>query len=199
MDIKQLPKLHVGGREFRKRYLYVAIDRCSRSVHLAVKEDMTEPSATAFLREAAAAFPFRLTHVLTDRGSCFTTGAFSKACAALGAQHRTTKPYTPQTNGMAERFNGRIEREVLTITVGSHRDLERLLKGYNQGKTVCPPPGPGWPVPTMRVVNPRVARAGGPPLSAWRTSRGGDWRSFRRDRRSKVEARGGDRRARAKW
>src|SRR5215211_5531361 len=33
--------------------------------------------------------------------------------------------------------------------------------------------------PTMRVVNPRVARAGGPPLSAWRTSRGGDWRSFR--------------------
>ncbi|CAA9297579.1 MAG: hypothetical protein AVDCRST_MAG40-136 [uncultured Gemmatimonadaceae bacterium] len=35
-------------------------------------------------------------------------------------------------NGMAERFNGRIEREVLTITVGSHRDLERLLKGYNQ-------------------------------------------------------------------
>src|SRR5215213_2698570 len=79
IDIKQLPKLHVGGREFRKRYLYIAIDRCSRSVHLAVKEDMTEPSATTFLREAAQAFPFRLTHVLTDRGSCFTTGAFSKS------------------------------------------------------------------------------------------------------------------------
>jgi transposase InsO family protein len=138
IDIKQLPKLHVGGGEFRKRYLYIAIDRRSRSVHLAVKEDMTEPSATAFLREAAAAFPFRLTHVLTDRGSCFTTGAFSKACAALGAQHRTTKPYTPQTNGMAERFNGRIEREVLTITVGSHRDLERLLKGYNQAYNARP-------------------------------------------------------------
>jgi transposase InsO family protein len=138
IDIKQLPKLHVGGREFRKRYLYIAIDRCSRSVHLAVKEDMTEPSATAFLREAAAAFPFRLTHVLTDRGSCFTTGAFAKACAALGAQHRTTRPYTPQTNGMAERFNGRIEREVLSITVGSHRDLERLLKGYNQAYNARP-------------------------------------------------------------
>jgi hypothetical protein len=55
--IKQLPKLHVGGREFRKRYLYIAIDRCSRSVHLAGKEDMTEPSATTFLREAAQAFP----------------------------------------------------------------------------------------------------------------------------------------------
>ena len=74
----------------------------------------------------------------TDRGPCFTTGAFSKACAALGAQHRTTKPYTPQTNSMAERFNGRIEREVLTITVGSHRDLERLLKGYNQAYNARP-------------------------------------------------------------
>ena len=50
MDIKQLPKLHVGGREFRKRHLYVAIDRRSRSVHLAVEEDTTEPSATAGLR-----------------------------------------------------------------------------------------------------------------------------------------------------
>ena len=138
IDIKQLPKLHVGGREFRKRHLYIAIDRRSRSVRLAVKEDMTAPSATAFLREAAAAFPFRLTHVLTDRGPCFTTGAFAKACSALGAQHRLTKPYTPQTNGMAERFNGRIAREVLTITVGSHRDLERLLKGYNQAYNARP-------------------------------------------------------------
>jgi transposase InsO family protein len=103
-----------------------------------VKEDMTAPSATAFPREAAAAFPFRLTHVLTDRGPCFTTGAFAEACAALGAQHRTTRPYTPQTNGRAERFNGRVEREVLTITVGSHRDLERLLKGYNQAYNARP-------------------------------------------------------------
>lgn len=103
--IKQLPKLHVGSREFRKRHLYIAIDRRSRSVHLAVKEDTTEPSATAFLREVAQAFPFRLTHVLTDCGSCFNTGAFSKARAALGAQHRTTKPCTAQTNSMEERFN----------------------------------------------------------------------------------------------
>ena len=41
-------------------------------------------------------------------------------------------------NGMAERFNGRIEREALTITVGSHRDLERLLKGYNQACNARP-------------------------------------------------------------
>ena len=152
IDIKHLPKLRTADGERRKRYLYVAIDRRSRSVHLAVKEGMTEPSATSFLREAAAAFPFRLTHVLTDRGSCFTTGAFSKACAALGAQHRTTKPYTPRTNGMAERFNGRIEREVLTITVGSHRDLERLLKGYNQAYRPIPA---SWPKPCGPSKAPR--------------------------------------------
>ena len=76
--------LQTANGEKRKRYLYVAIDRCSRSVHLAVKEDETEKSAITFLNEAAAAFPFPLTHVLTDNGSCFTP-AFAKLCAAPGA------------------------------------------------------------------------------------------------------------------
>jgi transposase InsO family protein len=130
IDIKQLPKLQTADGDRRKRYLFVAIDRCSRSVHLAVKNDMTTRSAIAFLREAAAALPFRITHVLTDNGSCFTPD-FEKACAALGAQYRHTRPYTPQTNGMVERFNGRVESEVLGITIYSHRDLEQLLRGFN--------------------------------------------------------------------
>jgi transposase InsO family protein len=130
IDIKHLPKLQTADGERRKRFLYVAIDRRSRSVHLAVKDDETEQSAIAFLREAAAAFPFRLTHVLTDNGSCFTP-AFAKACAALGTQYRHTRPRTPQTNGMVERFNGRIGSEVLGITIYSHRQLEQLLRGFN--------------------------------------------------------------------
>jgi transposase InsO family protein len=99
-------------------------------VHLAVKDDETEKSAVAFLREAAAAFPFRLTHVLTDNGSCFTP-AFAKACHELGAEYRHTRPYSPHTNGMVERFNGRVGGEVLGITVRSHQQLERLLRGFN--------------------------------------------------------------------
>ena len=125
---------HLGqtsDRDRRKRYLFVAIDRCSRSVHRAVKDDETEKSAIAFLHEAAAAFRFRLTHVLTDNGSCFTP-AYAKACAGLGAQYRHTKPRTPQMNGMVERVNGRISSDVLNINVYSHRALEQLLRGFNQ-------------------------------------------------------------------
>ena len=69
--------------------------------------------------------------MLTDRGSCFTAEGFEKACRELGVEHRKTRPYTPRTNGMAERFDGRVQREVLGITVASHRDLERLLAGFN--------------------------------------------------------------------
>ena len=131
LDVKHLPKLRTADGEWRKRFLFVAIDRRSRSVHLAVKDDETEASARSFLEEALAAFPFRVTHVLTDRGSCFTAEGFEKLCRELGVEHRKTRPYTPRTNGMAERFNGRVQREVLGITVAGHGDLERLLAGFS--------------------------------------------------------------------
>jgi transposase InsO family protein len=131
LDVKHLPKLRTAGGEWRKRFLFVAIDRRSRSVHLAVKDDETEASAKAFLEEALAAFPFRVTRILTDRGSCFTAEGFERLCRELGVEHRKTRPYTPRTNGMVERFNGRVRREVLGITVASHRDLERLLAGFS--------------------------------------------------------------------
>jgi transposase InsO family protein len=131
LDVKHLPKLRDRDGVTRKRYLYVAIDRCSRWVHLAVKDDETTASAVAFLQEAVRAMPFQVTHVLTDRGSCFTADAFERACRKLRVEHRTTRPYTPRTNGMVERFNGRVQREVLGITIHSHRDLEVLLHGFN--------------------------------------------------------------------
>ena len=132
MDIKHLPKLRDQEGVTRKRFLYVAIDRASRWVHLAVQDDELTGSAIAFLKEAIASAPFKVTHVLTDRGSCFTAEAFEAACRELKVQHRRTKPYTPQTNGMVERFNGRVQHEVLGITVHSHADLEILLQGFNQ-------------------------------------------------------------------
>ena len=131
VDVKHLPKLRTVDGEYSKRHLFVAIDRRSRSVHLAVRDEETEAAARAFLEEATAAFPFRVTRVLTGRGSCFTAEGFEKLCRTLGIEHRRTRPYTPRTNGMVERFNGRVQREVLGITVAGHRDLERLLAGFN--------------------------------------------------------------------
>lgn len=43
-----------------------------------------------------------------------------------------TRPYTPQTNGMVERFNGRIASEVFGINVAGHASLEILPAGFNQ-------------------------------------------------------------------
>jgi hypothetical protein len=55
INIKHLPKFQTADGDRRKHYLFVVIDRRSRSVHLAVKDDETEKSAIAFLLEAAAA------------------------------------------------------------------------------------------------------------------------------------------------
>ena len=66
MAIKHLPKLETADGERSKRCLYVAIDRCSRWVHLAVKDDELTTSAVAFLKGAVRASPFKVTHVLTD-------------------------------------------------------------------------------------------------------------------------------------
>src|ERR671913_489596 len=80
MDIKHLPKLRTANGESRKRFLYVAIDRCSRWVHLAVKDDELTTSAVASLKGAPRAFPSKIPCVLPDRGSCFTADGFEDAC-----------------------------------------------------------------------------------------------------------------------
>lgn len=64
-------------------------------------------SAVAFL-EAAIAYYQRLgvtvQRVMTDNGFCYRSKAFHKACERLGLKHIRTRPYTPKTNGKAERF-----------------------------------------------------------------------------------------------
>jgi transposase InsO family protein len=42
--------------------------------------------------------------VMTDNGSCYRAKAFRETCAELGLRHIRTRPYTPKTNGRAERF-----------------------------------------------------------------------------------------------
>ncbi|GCD70836.1 hypothetical protein NBRC3280_3471 [Acetobacter pasteurianus NBRC 3280] len=49
----------------------------------------------------------------------------------MGIDRRRTKAYSPQTNGMVERFNGRVATEVLQVCVSNHEDLEILLRGFS--------------------------------------------------------------------
>ncbi len=143
IDVKHLPKLQTADGEACKRFLYVAIDRCSRFVHLAVYDAENAGNAVDFLKAVKAAFPFKITHILTDRGSCFTADAFEKACQDQGVDRRRTRAYSPQTNGMVERFNGRIATEVLPINVAHHVDLEALLRGVQPRLQPTPTEGSG--------------------------------------------------------
>jgi len=64
-------------------------------------------SAVLFLEAAVAHYKslgVTVTRVMTDNGSCYKAFAFRDACKELGIKHIRTKPYTPKTNGKAERF-----------------------------------------------------------------------------------------------
>jgi Integrase core domain len=69
VDIKYLPQM---PDETSRRYLFVAIDRATRWVHLAIYNDQTEASSTHFLRSLMKAAPMKITKILTDNGSQFT-------------------------------------------------------------------------------------------------------------------------------
>jgi transposase InsO family protein len=70
-------------------------------------KDEKKSSAIAFLEAAVAHYTslgVKVERVMTDNGSCYISRAFSHACQRLGLRQIRTKPYTPKTNGKAERF-----------------------------------------------------------------------------------------------
>ena len=119
LDIKKLGRFEqpghriTGDRTLGKsrgagwEFVHVCIDDASRLAFSQVMPDETQQSAVPFLKAAVAYFAslgVTVTRVMTDNGSCYRSGAFRKACADLGLKHIRTKPYTPKTNGKAERF-----------------------------------------------------------------------------------------------
>jgi hypothetical protein len=117
-----------------------------------------EPMAPRWrgLRDLRCACPIRIRTILTDRaigaplvratrtrGKAFTdrlfglrrrtaTGvhAFGRLCAQPSIEHRPTPPALPRTNGMVERFNGRIEEVLQGHHFRSVEDLETTLHRY---------------------------------------------------------------------
>lgn len=140
MDVKYLPQM---PDETRRRYLFVAIDRATRWVFVAIKTDKTAASARSFLKALQKACPIKIVKLLTDNGKEFTDRLFAsrerepsgqhefdRLCQDLGIQHRLTRPRTPKTNGMVERFNGRISDVLNTHRFNSSLDLEQTLLRY---------------------------------------------------------------------
>ena len=139
MDIKYLPQM---PDEKARRYLFVAIDRATRWVFMHIYADQSEQSSVDFLNRLERAAPMKIVKLLTDNGSQFTdrftskkrepTGrhAFDVRCTTLNIEHRLCPPRHPQTNGMVERFNGRISEVVNQTRFASAAELETTLKRY---------------------------------------------------------------------
>ena len=120
-------------------FAHVAIDDHSRVARIDIFPDERKKSAIAFLKATVAfyrALGVRVDRVMTDNGSCYKSFAFARACKRLGIKHIRTKPYTPQTNGKAERFIQTALREWAYATAyetSDHRraDLTRWIHRYN--------------------------------------------------------------------
>ena len=87
--------------------VHVCIDDASRLAYSEVLPDERKTSAVPFLERAVAWFARRgvsVERVMTDNGSAYRSHRWRHACGALELRHIRTRPYTPRTNGKAERF-----------------------------------------------------------------------------------------------
>ena len=149
---------HIDLAEVRteegRLYLFVAIDRTSKFAFVELHEKATRRLAANFLRNLAAALPYKIHTVLTDNGTHFTDPAgdgwtpedikamrakgeqflchaFEFACADLDIQHRLTKPRHPWTNGQVERMNRTIkDATVKRFYYESHEQLTKHLGDF---------------------------------------------------------------------
>jgi transposase InsO family protein len=88
-------------------HLHVAVDDASRLAYTEVLDGLGREHATAFLGRALDWFErlgVRVERVMTDNGSAYRSKLFAQALQQAGVRHIRTRPYTPRTNGKAERF-----------------------------------------------------------------------------------------------
>ena len=152
VDLKKLARFQAPGHRVTNTrangrstgagfdYLFVAVDDHSRLAFVGVYPDETKRSAADFLDRALHAMcrmgtPVR--RVLTDNGKCFASDMARAAYDRHDAQHRTTRPYRPRTNGKAERFIQTLLREwayAATYDNADQRNSHLLpwLRWYNE-------------------------------------------------------------------
>jgi transposase InsO family protein len=149
-DIKRLARIvkpghRVHGDRTRKttgagyEYLHIAIDDHSRIAFAAILPNQNHQSAIRFFFMARAfysRFGFAIKRVLTDNGPCYRDGTFQTLLFHERIKHRFTRPYTPRTNGKAERFIQTAIREWAYARTYQNSDerqaqLEPWLHDYN--------------------------------------------------------------------
>ena len=120
IDIKKLGKFNrighriTGDRTGQSKtrgigweYVHLAIDDHSRLASSEILPDETRDSCLRFLFNALRFFRglgVKVERVMTDNGSSFRSRRYAKALRRLKIKHLRTRPYTPKTNGKAERF-----------------------------------------------------------------------------------------------
>jgi transposase InsO family protein len=119
---------HTNKRGVGWEFVHVGIDDHSRVATARIFPNEKAASAIAFLEHAVdyyRSLGITVSRVMTDNGSCYRAKDFARACARLGIKHLRTKPYTPQTNGKAERFIQTAIREWAYATAFEHSDQRR--------------------------------------------------------------------------
>jgi len=125
LDIKKLGRIGrighriTGDRRHRVRgigweYVHVAVDDASRLTYVEVLPDEQGVTVTGFLWRALAWYRrlgIRVRRILTDNGAGYLSHGFAALCQSTRIRHLRTRPYTPRTNGKAERFIQTLLRE----------------------------------------------------------------------------------------
>jgi transposase InsO family protein len=165
LDTKKLGRIRgighriTGQRRHRARgigweFLHIAIDDHSRVAYVELLTDERGATMSAFLRRALQWFrarAVRVRRVLTDNGSGYVSRSFRATCRGLQVVHRRTRPYTPRTNGKAERFIQTALREwAYRRPYYTSADRTRMM--------------PGW-LEHYNAARPHSGIGGRPPLS----------------------------------
>jgi len=108
-----------GGHRDRRHgvgydFVHVAVDDCSRLAYVEIHADERADTAVSFTSRALAWFGdlgVGVEQVMSDNGACYRSRAFGQLLASQHISHTRTRPYRPQTNGKAERFNRTLGQE----------------------------------------------------------------------------------------
>lgn len=154
LDIKKLGRFERPGHRVtgtrtgcRNRgagwdFVHVAVDDATRLAYVEVLADERKLTTTAFLLRALRWFRsqgIQVERAMTDNGSAYRSRRFAKALRLLGIRHIFTRPYTPKTNGKAERFIQTLLREwayglAHPSSQARNTDLPRWLDWFNQSR-----------------------------------------------------------------